>query len=85
MRAIEPEAPKPEEVEPVEEVGPPNTKAGQAALQKKDPSPPAPYRYCMPTHAVYTPPKPTARIFFLTKKNYSKKSFVANNNIEKFY
>lgn len=66
------EAPKPEEVEPVEEVGPPNTKA---AIQKKDPSPPAPYRYCMPTHAVYMPPKPTARIFFLTKKFIKIKKF----------
>ncbi|XP_070498250.1 calcium-dependent secretion activator isoform X4 [Chironomus tepperi] len=64
LRAIEPEAPKQEEVEPVEEVGPPNTKAGHAAIQKKDPSPPAPYRYCMPTHAVYTPPKPTAFAWF---------------------
>lgn len=75
LRAIEPEPPKQEEVEPVEEVYPPNPKAAQAAAsQKKDPNPPAPYRYCMPTHAVYTPPKPTARnetlIFFLfyTKK-----------------
>lgn len=77
MRAIEPEAPKPVEVEPVEEVGPPNTKGGQAALQKKDPSPPAPYRYCMPTHAVYMPPKPTARIFS-NKKKLLKKVLLQN-------
>lgn len=46
------------------EAGPPNAKnnaASNANSAKKDPTPPAPYRYCMPTHAVYTPPKPTAR------------------------
>lgn len=57
---IEPEPPKQEEVETVEEVLPQN-KAGIAASQKKDPTPPAQYRYCMPAHADYTPPKATAR------------------------
>lgn len=58
---IEPEPPKQEEVETVEEVLPQNSKAGIAASQKKDPTPPAQYRYCMPAHADYTPPKSTAR------------------------
>jgi hypothetical protein len=68
LRAVEPEPPKQEEV--VEEalvVGPPNAKnnaASNANAAKKDPPPPAPYRYCMPTHAVYQPPKPTARKTF---------------------
>jgi hypothetical protein len=57
---IEAEPPKQEEVEKVEEVNPPNSKAG-AASQRKDPTPPAPYRYCMPAHADYTPPKLMAR------------------------
>ena len=67
LRAVEPEPPKQEEVDPLAaaaEAGPPNAKnnaASNANSAKKDPTPPAPYRYCMPTHAVYTPPKPTAR------------------------
>lgn len=67
LRAVEPEPPKQEEVDPMAvaaEAGPPNAKnnaASNANSAKKDPTPPAPYRYCMPTHAVYTPPKPTAR------------------------
>jgi hypothetical protein len=61
LRVIELEPPKQEEVEPVEEVYPVNSKGGTAAIQKKDPNPPAPYRYCMPAHAEYTPPKLTAR------------------------
>lgn len=67
LRAVEPEPPKQEEVDPqaaAAEAGPPNAKgnaASNANAAKKDPTPPAPYRYCMPTHAVYTPPKPTAR------------------------
>lgn len=70
MRAVEPEPPKQEEVDPqaaAAEAGPPNAKsnaASNANAAKKDPTPPAPYRYCMPTHAVYTPPKPTARKTF---------------------
>lgn len=34
--------------------------ANAANSAKKDPNT-VPYRYCMPTHAVYTPPVPTAR------------------------
>lgn len=69
MRAVEPEPPKQEEVDPLAaaaETGPPNAKnsaASNANAVKKDPTPP-PYRYCMPTHAVYTEPKPTARKTF---------------------
>lgn len=72
LRVIEPEVPKQEEVEIMEEAVPLNAKAGNAAIQKKDPSPPAPYRYCMPTHAVYTPPKPTARISNFSKQKIKK-------------
>lgn len=67
LRAAEPEPPKQEEEEQqavTDEVVPPNAFAknnAAASTIKKDPTPPAPYRYCMPTHAVYTPPKPTAR------------------------
>jgi hypothetical protein len=64
LRKIEPEAPKPEELAPVEDVviNLPNQKGAAAASNiKKDPTPPAPYRYCMPAHAEYLPPKATAR------------------------
>lgn len=67
LRAAEPEQPKQEEEVQqavADEVVPPNANAKNIAAvstAKKDPTPPAPYRYCMPTHAVYTPPKPTAR------------------------
>lgn len=36
--------------------------AAAAAAAAPVPAAPAPYRYCMPTHAVYTFPAPTARI-----------------------
>lgn len=39
-----------------------NNVAG-ASNTKKNPSP-TPYRYCMPTHALYTAPAPTARTIF---------------------
>lgn len=51
--------------------------ANAANSAKKDPNT-VPYRYCMPTHAVYTPPVPTAR-------NNNSLNQKTNQNLNQYY
>jgi hypothetical protein len=66
LRAVEPEpVAKPEEEDPqlAAEVAPSNSKAPNAN-KKVEPPAPTPYRYAMPTHAVYSPPPIKVKLMF---------------------